>query len=116
MINPIILFAAAALFLSAVAVTVLNKPRFPIVASSLIIILMFFVFSSYILDSAIVSYSSADSLNTYVSFLVWGEDLTYLKLEEAFDTLVYIDIGLFIACLASMFVEAMYILRKNSDV
>ena len=55
-------------------------------------------------------------INSLVSFLVIGDDLTNIKLEEVFHTLMYIDIGLFVASLIAMFVEAMFILRKNSDV
>ena len=117
MINPIILIVAAALLLSSVAVTVLNRPRFPLIAATLIAILVFFVLSSYLIDSAIGSFSASDSsINSIVSFLVIGDDLTNIRLEEAFHTLMYIDIGLFAASLISMFVEAMFILRKNSDV
>ena len=117
MINPIIIIVAAALLLSAIAVTVLNRPRFPLIAATLITILVFFVLSSYFIDSAIGRFSPADSgINSLVSFLVIGDDLTNIKLEEVFHTLMYIDIGLFVASLIAMFLEAMFILRKNSDV
>lgn len=116
MINPILLIAAAAVFLSAVVVTVLNKPRFPLIAGSLIIILIFFVLSTYILDSAIGSASAADGLSGIVNLLVIGQDMSYARLEEVFRTFEIIDMGLFVGALVSMFLEALYILRKNSDV
>lgn len=116
MINPILIIAAAAVFLSAVVVAVLNKPRFPLIAGSLILILIFFVLSTYMLDSAIGSYSSADGASGFLNFLVLGSDLSYAKLEEVFTAFEITDISLFAASLVSMFLEALYILRKNSDV
>lgn len=117
MINPIILIIAAALLLSSIVVTVLNRPRFPLIAATIIVILIFFVLSSYLIDNAIGSYSVSESpMSTYVNFIVMGDELTNIKLEEAFHTLRYIDLGLFVASVVSMFAEVLVILRKNSDV
>ena len=116
MINPIILIIAAALFLSALAVAVLNRPDFPVITSALIIILMFFVFSTFMLDSAITDLSSAENLNDFVKFLISSYEPGFGELEASFRTFMISDLVLFAASLSAMVFEALFILRKNSDV
>lgn len=114
MINPIIIIAAAALVLSALAIAILNKPAVPVVTSTLIIILIFFVVATYLIDSAVSNSSVSDSLINFISFSVLKDNPTNEDLEFAFNTFKYTDIGLFAASLISMFTEALLILRQNS--
>ena len=115
MINPILIIIAAALGLSAFVVALLNKPKFPLVAGMLIIILIFFVFATFLIDSALTDLSSSEGLSMFVNFLLAGDDPTYEELEAAFNVFMYVDIGLFAASLVAMFAEALFILHKNSD-
>ena len=103
------------MLLSAFAVAILNKPGIPIVTSALIIILIFFVITTYLIDSAISTVSVSDSLNGFVCFSVLNHNPNYEDLEFAFNTFKYIDIGLFVLSLVCMFVEALIILRQNSE-
>ena len=109
MINPIIIIAAVGLILSAFAVAILNKPAVPVVTSTLIVILIFFVVTTYLIDSAI-----SDSLSSFIGFSVLNDSPNGEDLEFAFNTLKYTDIGLFAASLISMFTEVLLILRQNS--
>ncbi len=114
MINPIIIIAAAALVFSAFTVAILNKPAVPLVTSAFIIVLIFFVITTYLIDSTISNNSVSDTLNGFVSFAVFKDTPNNEDLEFAFNTFKYTDIGLFVVSLVSMFVEALLILRQNS--
>lgn len=114
MINPIIIIAAAGLILSAFAVAILNKPAVPVVTSTLIVILIFFVVTTYLIDSAISNSSVSDSLSSFIGFSVLNDSPNGEDLEFAFNTLKYTDISLFAASLISMFTEALLILHQNS--
>ncbi|MBR2176915.1 MAG: hypothetical protein IJ861_08220 [Clostridia bacterium] len=115
MINPILIIIAAALVLSAFVVALLNKPKFPLVAGMLIVILIFFVFATFLIDSALTELASSEGLSMFVNFLLVGDNPTYEELEAAFNVFMYVDIGLFTASLIAMFAEALFILHKNSD-
>lgn len=114
MINPIIIIGAVALILSAFAIAILNKPAVPVVTSAFIIILIFFIITTYLIDSAISNNSVSDSLSGFVNFSLLQNNPNNEDLEFAFNTFKYTDIGLFVVSLISMFVEALLILRQNS--
>lgn len=116
MINPIIIIVAVALLLSAFVVTLLNKPGLPIVASTFIIILIFFVLTTYLIDNAISNNSVSETLSSFVCFAVMNQSPSYEDLEAAFNIFKYTDIGLFLASVVSMLIEAMLILRQNSEL
>lgn len=113
MINPILIIAAVAVILSALTITILNKPRIPIVASFFLIILIFFVFTTFFIDNAIADAFVSNSLNDFVRFAIMSDNPTYDDLENAFTLFSYIDVGLFLATVIAMFTEAFYILRQN---
>ena len=114
--NPEIIIGAAALILSAFVIAVLNKLRVPIVASAFIIVLIFFVISTYLIDSALSSTTISDQLGGFVSFLVMKNSPSVEELEFSFKVFMFTDIGIFASCVVSMLIEAMVILRKNSGL
>ncbi len=115
MINPIIIIVSLALVLSALVIAFLNKPPFPIVASVFICLLIFFVITTYLIDSAIANVSVSDSLNGFVCFAITHSSPTYDDLAAAFEVYKYTDLGLFAICLITMFTEVLMILHKNSE-
>lgn len=114
MMNPILIIIAVAVILSALTVTILNKPRIPIVASAFLVILIFFVVTTFFIDNAIADAFVSNSLNDFVRFVIMNDNPTYDDLEKAFTLFSYIDVGLFLATVMVMFTEAFYILRHNS--
>ncbi len=116
MINPILVIAASAVILSALVISLLNKPRWPVVTSAVLIVLIFFLVTTYLIDTAISDYGIAKSMNDFVCFSVVNKIPTYDDLSISFKTFMYIDMSLFVMAILSMFIESMYILRKNSDV
>ena len=115
MINPIIIIAGLALVLSALVIALLNKPPFPIVAAVFICVLIFFVVTTYLIDSSIANAAVSDSFNGFVCFAITQSNPTYDDLSAAFEVYQYTDIGLFAVCLITMFTEVLTILHKNSE-
>ncbi len=114
MINPILIIASVTVFLSALVVALLNKPQFPLVAASSILILIFFIITTIFIDMAITDPYS-EGLRSFMSFLILGEQHSTEELESVFSRFKYIDIGLLVTSIVVMFIEALVILRKNSD-
>lgn len=112
--NPIIIIISAALLLSALVVAVLNKPAFPVVTVCFIVILIYFVVTTYLIDTALSNTSVSEELSRFVSFSVMKDNPTYEDLESAFAVFMYTDIGLFGACVITMLLEALVILKKNA--
>ncbi len=114
--NPIVIIAATALVLSTFVIAILNKPRIPVVASAFIIVLIFFVISTYLIDSAISNSAISEQLDGFVSFLVMHQSPSTEELEQSFNIFKYTDMGLFVSCILSMLIEALVILRKNAEL
>lgn len=113
MINPILIIVGAALILSAVSVSLINKPKKPIVTGTVLLILICFVVFTFLIDSAFRSVGTGE-VNEVVYFLTMNETLTYEALAASFNTFMWMDIGLIVASLVTLFVEIMMILRKGS--
>lgn len=113
--NPVIIIGAAALVLSLLVITVLNKPSVPLITSAFIVTLIFFVISTYLIDSALSNSTISEQLSGFVSFLVMKPSPSAEELEFSFRVFMFTDIGLFASCIISMLVESMLILRKNSE-
>ena len=96
--NPILIVFSAAVVLSALSIALINKPRIPVVAGSFLLVLIFFV------------------VTTFFRFVVMKDRPTYEDLETAFSIFSYVDIGLFLASLFAMFTETLTILHQNSKV
>lgn len=116
MINPIFIVISVAVILSAAAIVIINKPKFPIIAGAILVVLIFFVFATFTIDNAITDLMTSGELNSFVRFAVIKDKPTYEDLESAFTILSCIDVGLFIASLVAMFIETMTILHKNSKM
>ncbi len=114
MINPIVIIVSAALVLSVIVVSIINKPKKPLVTGTIITVLVCFVVFTYMIDSAIVSLGTGDNDN-FIKFLTMSDVLSYDGLSESFVTFMVIDIGLIAASLLSLFMEIMLILRKGGD-
>ncbi len=113
MINPIIIIVSAALILSTLSVCIINKPKKPIVTGTVILVLIFFIAFTFIIDNAISTLDTGDA-NSFVYFLTLSEKLTYDGLADSFNTFMYIDMVLIIAALITLFSEMMLILRKGT--
>lgn len=116
MINPILIIGGAAVLLSAAVIAILNKPKLPLIASAFIIVLMFFLVTTFMLDNSIADFSKSESLTSFICFCVMNDTPSYDDLTSSFRAMMYIDMSLFAGSVISMFIEAMFILRKNSDV
>jgi len=116
MINPILIVIAAAVFLSAAVITFINRPKFPLTAATLLVILIFFLFATFSIDQTIMDVSGTGAFSQFVKFSVMNDKPSYEYLETSFTVFSCIDIGLFIASLISMFIETLSILHKNSKI
>lgn len=114
MINPILIIAAGALFCSMLTVSIINKPKIPLVTASLIFIFISYIIITFMLDGAIVSFSAKENLSEFIQFVVLNPAPKYTELEESFHTLSVIDIIVFFLSIISLLLEAMIILRKDS--
>lgn len=116
MINPILIVIASAVFLSAAVITFINRPKFPLTAAALLLILVFFLFSTFAVDQMLMDVSGTGAFGQFVRFAVMNDKPSYEDLETSFTTFSCIDIGLFVASLISMFIETLSILHKNSKI
>ena len=114
--NPILIVFSAAVVLSALSIALINKPRIPVVAGSFVLVLIFFVVTTFFIDNAISDMISSNELSGFVRFVVMKDRPTYEDLETAFSIFSYVDIGLFLASLFAMFTETFTILHQNSKV
>ena len=114
--NPILIVISAAVVLSALSIALINKPKVPVVAGAMIIVLIFFVLTTFFIDNAITDMVSSNELSGFVRFVVMKDRPTYEDLETAFSIFSYVDIGLFLASLFAMFTETLTILHQNSKV
>lgn len=114
MINPIVIIVTVALFMSVLAVSIINKPKKPIVTAVMIIILMAYVSATFLLDSWIANLNTESSFDGLVHFIVMNDNPNYDDIESSFRTFMIFDILLIAASLLSLFTEIMIILRKDS--
>ena len=113
MINPIVIIVSAALFLSVMAIALINKPKKPVVTGTIIVILIGYVIFTLMIDNTLSALDKGDP-NGFVCFLTMSEHLTYEGLSQSFNTFMYLDIALIIGALLSLFVEILLILRKDA--
>lgn len=113
MINPIIIIISAALLLSVAAICIINKPKKPFITGTLILILICYVFFTFLIDSSITSLNTGET-NSFIGFITMNDTITYDALAASFRTFMIIDIGLIASALLSLFLEIMFILKKNS--
>lgn len=113
MINPIVVIISAALILSMISVSLINKPQKPLVTGTVIVVLIGFVVFTFMIDRALSTISSGD-MNGFVCFLTMNQQPTYESLAESFNTFMYFDIVLIAASLITLFIEIMLILRKGA--
>ncbi len=115
MINPIVIIIASAILLSVLVVRILNRPKKPIITGALILILIFFIIATWLIDNAISSFNSTRQFMDFVSFIVMIDNPTYTQLENSFTTFMITDIVLFAVLLISFFFEILYILKNDKD-
>ena len=114
MINPIVIIITVSVILSMVVVCVINKPRKPLMTATMILLLIFYLAVTFIIDSAITGMGGNERLDRVVGFLVMNDTPSYDELAESFKTFMTLDITLVITALVSMFGEIMLIFRKES--
>lgn len=115
MINPVMIIAASAVVLSAFVISLLNKPKLPIVTGALIIVLIFYVSVTFMLDNAIVSFASSEKISDFIQFVVINHSPTYIELEDSFKVLMVMDTSVFLMSIAALFAETLIILKKDSE-
>ncbi len=114
MINPIVIIITAALFVSVLVISIINKPKKPIVTAVLIIILMAYVSATFLLDNSLSTINTESSFDGLVNFIVMNDNPSYEDIESSFKIFMIFDISLIAASLLSLFAEIMIILRKDS--
>ena len=97
-INPIVIIISAAILFFAIIFCVLNKPKKPILSGVLLILLSFFIASTYMIDITFTSISDQsykmDLLNKIVCFVTATDTLTEASLEQSFNVFKTFDIVL----------------------
>ncbi len=116
MINPILIVITVAVFLSAAVITIINRPKVPVIAGALLLILIFFLFTTFSIDHSLTEMADAGVMNQLVCFAVMNDRPSYELLESSFTLFSIIDVGLFVASLVAMFIETLMILHKNSKM
>ena len=86
--NPILIVFSAAVVLSALSIALINKPRIPVVAGSFLLVLIFFVVTTFFIDNAISDMISLNELSGFVRFVVMKDRPTYEDLETAFSIFI----------------------------
>ena len=114
MINPIVIIITAALLISILVVSIINKPKKPIVTGVLILILTVYVASTFLLDNSLAVFGSENNINEFVKFIIMNDNPTYEDIESSFVTFKIFDISLIAMSFVSLFIEIMLILRKDS--
>ncbi len=114
MINPIIIIISGALFLSVLAIALINKPKKPVVTGTIIVILIAFVIFTLLIDHALGSLDQGE-INGFIYFLTMSDQLTYEGLAASFRAFMGCDIALLAGALLSLFAEMMLILRKGTQ-
>ena len=114
MINPIVIIIAISVILSMLAVCIINKPRKPLMTAAMILIFIFYLSVTFIIDNAITSTEMNEQFGSFVKFLVMSDTPSYDELAESFGTFMKLDILLVIVTLVSMFTEIVLIFRKES--
>lgn len=114
MINPIVIIITISLILSLIVVCVINKPRKPLMTAGMIILLVFYLTVTFVIDSAIAGTGGNEQLDRFISFVVMNDTPSYDDLAESFRTFMMLDITLVITALLSMFFEIMLIFRKDT--
>ena len=113
MINPIIITVGAALILSVMSVSIINKPKKPIVTGTVLVVLICFVIFTFMIDNAISTVDTSDAV-PFVYFLTMSEKLTYEGLAASFHTFMCFDIVLIAGSLLTLFAEMLFIRRKGA--
>ena len=114
MINPIVIIITISVILSMLAVCIINKPRKPLMTAAMILIFIFYLSVTFIIDNAITSTEMNEQFGSFVKFLVMSDIPSYDELAESFGTFMKLDILLVIVTLVSMFTEIVLIFRKES--
>ncbi len=114
MINPVIIIITAAVLVSIICVSVINKPRKPVVTGTLIIILVFFIVSTFMIDNAMYALGTNGNITSFLQFIILNDSPSYSDLESSFGTFMIFDICLIGLSLICMFFEIFIILRKDS--
>lgn len=114
MINPVVVIISISFLLSMLVVCVINKPRKPVMTGSIILLLIFYISVTFIIDGAITGTGINEQFGDFVKFLVMSDIPSYEELSDSFRTFMKIDISLVAITLVSMFIEIMLIFRKES--
>lgn len=114
MINPIVLIVAAAILMSVLVVSVLNRPKTPVITGTFILILICFLVMTYMIDNSISGLGNNGGVDGFVSFITMSESMAYTELEASFRTFMIFDIVLFAASMLSLGLEATYILKNDN--
>ena len=114
MINPIVIIITVSVILSMIVVCVINKPRKPLMTATMILLLIFYLSVTFVIDSAITGIGGNEQLYRVVGFIVMNDTPSYDELAESFKTFMTLDITLVITALVSMLGEIMLIFRKES--
>ena len=111
MINPIIVIILSAYILSFLVLRIVVKPKKPIFAGALLVMLILFVIVTSMIDTSIYgSELMSDFEKSMVSFVTSTRIQDTVKLESSFRIFAWIDIGLFAVTIISMYVELRAIL------
>lgn len=114
MINPIVIIITISVILSMLAVCVINKLRKPLMTATMILIFLFYISVTFMIDNAITSTEISEQFGDFIKFLVMSDMPSYDELAESFAAFMKIDIMLVIVTLGAMFTEITLIFRKES--
>ncbi len=112
MMNPIVIIVTISLILSVLVVSIINKPKKPIVTGTMIVILICYAALTFLVDMAITG--GSESYNDLIHFLIMQDTPDYEALSDLFRSFMTADIILIVTALLSLFAEVMLILRKDS--
>ena len=110
--NPILIVISAAVVLSALSIALINKPRIPVVAGSILLVLIFFVVTTFFIDNAISDMINSNELSGFVRFAVMKDRPTYEELEASFSIFSYVDILITICYFHQFFIKFSIILKN----
>lgn len=111
MINPIVVIILSAYILSFLVLRIVVKPKKPIFTGALLLMLILFVILTSMIDTAIYG---SELMNDFekglVSFVTSTGIYDTIKLEDSFRVFAWVDVGLFVVTIISMYVELRAIL------
>ena len=114
MINPIVIIITVSFILSIIVLCVINKPRKPIITAAMILLLIFYLTVTFMIDSAITGTGGNEQLKGFISFIVMKDNPSYNELAASFNTSMKFDIVFVVTALLSMLGEIMLIFRKDT--